>query len=252
MITSLRLEFLKSKRRGLMPMVLALIGVEIVWMYLAFRDPSANEISIGWMELLYQVPSLNSIIFPIAVAVLASRLADVEHKGDTWKLLGTVQPAKLLFTAKFLCGSWYIFVIDLMMTVSMLLCGALIGYDGTPDLQKYILFFVFQLVICLEILAFQLILSLLIRNQMIPLCIGCGGSFIGLLLMFVPVKAAQYLLPWGHASLLYLVYMVSWNKDTRILELAYTSVNWTAFAVAVLGIVCLVWAGRALLTKREV
>ena len=91
MRTALRLEFLKSKRRGLMLTTLLLVGFEVLWIYMAFRNPSANEIQIGWMELLYQVPALNSIILPVTAAVIASRLADVEHKGETWKLLETIQ-----------------------------------------------------------------------------------------------------------------------------------------------------------------
>ncbi len=72
MRTAFHLEFYKSRRRGLLPTVLLIVGFEIVWMYYAWHDPGPNEIEIGWMDLLYQLPSLNSIIFPILSAVLAS------------------------------------------------------------------------------------------------------------------------------------------------------------------------------------
>lgn len=252
MSIALQLEFLKNKHRGLLLTILALVVVEAAWMYIAFRNPTAHELEIGWMDMLYQLPTLNSIIFPLSAAIIASRLADVEHKGDTWKLLGTVQDVRSLFIAKFLCGAWYILISIALLTMAMLSYGLILHYHGQPNLQKYLLFFAFQVLIALEILALQLSLSLLIRNQLIPLCIGCGGAFIGLLLLFVPFKPAQYLLPWGHASLLFIVYMVSWDPESRLLKLAYSSINWFGIAAAVLELIVFIWAGRVLLAKREV
>lgn len=252
MRTALGLEFFKSRRRGLLLTTLMLVGFEAIWIYLAFRNPSANEIKIGWMELLYQVPALNSIIFPIVAAIIASRLSDVEHRGGTWKLLETIQHPRQLFYAKFLCGAWYLLLSTVLLIGCMLVWGKLFGYAGTPDIKKFTLFFLFQLVGALEIFAVQLTLSALIRNQMISLCIGCGGAFMGLLLMFVPLKFLQYLLPWGHASLLYLVYMVHWEPDTRILELAYLQVNWMAFILTMGAMLLWCFAGGRLLARKEV
>lgn len=252
MMTALQLEFFKSRRRGLMLTTLLLVGFEVLWIYMAFRNPSANEIQIGWKELLYQVPALNSIIFPVVAAVIASRLADVEHKGETWKLLETIQRAECLFHAKFLCGAWYLLCSTAFLTGCMLVCGKVLGFAGEPDIGKFVLFFIFQLFSALEIFAVQLTLSVLVRNQMISLCIGCGGAFIGLLLLFVPLRFLQYLLPWGHASLLYLVYMVNWDPDMRILELAYLRVNWTAFALTVGAVLLWNLVGGRLLARKEV
>ena len=252
MIPAVRLEFFKSRRRGLLLTVLALFGFEIAWMFMAFRNPTAQEIQQGWKGLLYQMPTLNTIFFPIAAAIVASRLADLEHKGETWKLLETIQDAKDIFMGKFLCGAWYVLLSIILETGAMLLCGKLLAYDGSPDLEKYMLFLVFQFVTALEIFALQLILSSLIRNQMIPLCIGCGGCFIGLLLLFVPLKAAQYILPWGHSSLLYIVYLVYWNADQRTMLLAYNPIHWAAFVVAICELVVFLWIGCKLFHQKEV
>ncbi len=252
MRTALRMEFLKNRHRGLFLTTLMMIAFECAWIYLAFRNPSAQELRIGWMELLYQVPALNSIVFPITAAIIASRLADVEHKGSAWKLLETVQRPQTLFYAKFLCGGWYLVLSVAWLTGSMLFCGYKLGYMGTPDLTKFALFFVFQLAVALEIFVFQLLLSIYIPNQMISLSIGCGGSFLGLLLMFVPIKILQYGLPWGHASLLYLVYMVYWDAETRILELAYLDINWVGFALTACAIVIWLMIGGRMLERKEV
>ena len=252
MRTAFRLEFYKSRRRGLLLTVLLIVGFEALWMYFAWHDPSSNEIEIGWMDLLYQLPSLNSIILPILAAILASRLADLEHKGSTWKLLETVELPKQLFYAKFLCGAVYLLVALVLLVAGMLLCGHLLNFAGTPPAEKFVLFFLFQLVAVLEIFTVQLLLSTQIRNQMIPLCLGCGGSFVGLMLLFVPVKPLQMLLPWGHTSLLFLVYMTDWNPNTRILQLAYTAVPWTGFALTLVCLLFWIWLGGRLLDRKEV
>lgn len=252
MISAVRLEFFKSKRRGLLLTVLAIFGFEISWMLMAFRNPTVEEIQQGWMDLLYQMPTLNTIFFPIAAAIIASRLADLEHKGETWKLLETIQKASTIFIAKFLCGAWYILLSILLEIGSMLICGKLLAYAGEPALEKYALFLLFQLVTTLEIFALQLILSSLIRNQMIPLCIGCGGCFIGLFLLFVPLKVAQYLLPWGHSSLLYTVYLAYWNPDSRTMLLAYNPINWVAFVVTICELLVLLRTGCKLFDQKEV
>ena len=252
MRTAFHLEFYKSRRRGLLFTVLLIVGFEALWMYYAWHDPSPNEIEIGWMDLLYQLPSLNSIIFPILAAILASRLADLEHKGSTWKLLETVEPPKRLFYAKFLCGAVYLLVAMVLLVAGMLFCGYKLGFAGQPPMEKIVLFFLFQLVTALEIFGVQLLFSTQIRNQMIPLCLGCGGSFIGLMLLFVPVKFLQILLPWGHTSLLFLVCMTDWNPDTRILQLAYTAVPWAGFVLALGCMVVWVWMGGQLLNRKEV
>ena len=252
MRTAFRLEFYKSRRRGLLLTVLLIVGFEALWMYYAWHDPSPNEIEIGWMDLLYQLPSLNSIIFPILAAILASRLADLEHKGSTWKLLETVELPNRLFYAKFLCGAVYLMFALLLLMGGMLTCGYVLNFAGVPPTEKLILFFLFQLVTALEIFAVQLLFSTQIRNQMIPLCLGCGGSFVGLMLLFVPIKPLQILLPWGHTSLLFLVYMMDWDPNTRILKLAYTSVPWPGFVLALGCMAVLVWLGGHLLDRKEV
>lgn len=252
MRTAFRLEFYKSRRRGLLLTMLLMVGFEALWMYYAWHDPSLNEIQIGWMDLLYQLPSLNSIIFPILAAILASRLADLEHKGGTWKLLETAELPKQLFYAKFLCGAVYLLLAMVLLVAGMLFCGHTLGFAGQPPREKFVLFFCFQLTAALEIFAVQLILSTQIRNQMIPLCLGCGGSFVGLMLLFVPVKLLQLLLPWGHASLLFLVYMADWDPDTRILQLAYTEVPWAGFALTLGCLLLWVWLGGRLLDRKEV
>lgn len=84
---ALAMEFHKTRRRKVWLIVAALILVQIIWILWVFRRTNAHAPENGWMLSLYQFPLLNSIIMPVIAAVVASRLCDVEHKGQTFKLL---------------------------------------------------------------------------------------------------------------------------------------------------------------------
>lgn len=90
MIRYLSLEFYKIRRRGVFLTALLLCGVEGAWTAYSvqsyFEENGANLI---WNNLFTNLAMLHGLFLPLAIAVLSSRICDMEHKGDTWKLLGT-------------------------------------------------------------------------------------------------------------------------------------------------------------------
>ena len=118
LIHNLKLEFEKTKRRGMWLLLLAL------WLfqhaYLSYGNARNTDIlSQGWLLLLYNMPVLNAIILPIFYAVLSSRLIDCEHKENTWKLIETLQSKTSIFLSKALTGLCYIVLFSGMQLVSM-------------------------------------------------------------------------------------------------------------------------------------
>lgn len=77
------MEFRKIRRRKVWVIVAALISVQILWSLWEIDRMDAHDLSQGWMYFLYQFPLLNSIMMPVIAAVVASRLCDIEHKGQT-------------------------------------------------------------------------------------------------------------------------------------------------------------------------
>ncbi len=94
MITALRAELKKIRGRFLWALPLVVVGMEFLWMmsnsYLAKPEASAE----GYFNLLFQLPLLNTIFLPLILAVMASRICDAENKGNTYKLLCTMQEKK--------------------------------------------------------------------------------------------------------------------------------------------------------------
>ena len=84
--------------------------------YLAKPEASAE----GYFNLLFQLPLLNTIFLPLILAVMASRICDAENKGNTYKLLCTMQEKKKIFDAKLLLGGIYILFLTLLEGANVL------------------------------------------------------------------------------------------------------------------------------------
>ncbi|MEN6326499.1 MAG: ABC transporter permease [Syntrophomonas sp.] len=249
MIKAFAMEFQKIRRRKVWAIVAALISVQILWSLWGVDRMDAHDLAQGWMSFLYQFPLLNSIMMPVIAAVVASRLCDIEHKGQTLKLLHTVMPAGRLFAAKFLCGALYMLAAVLLQLLVMVAVGLLIGFAGNPPLDKLLYYLLFTTAVNLTILLLQQVLSLLFRNQMIPLTVGIIGGFAGLFIMFFPQNLGRLLL-WGYYGVLMLVGM-NWDRATRITDFYYLPVDWTGFITLVVMFCMIFIIGRALFIRKE-
>ena len=86
-MNTLKMEFYKLKHKK-MGMMVILIGL-FQYIYLAWAITKMHSDKIGqeWMTCLYVVFQINIILMPLFIAMMASRLSDIEHKGNTFKCL---------------------------------------------------------------------------------------------------------------------------------------------------------------------
>jgi len=188
-------------------------------------------------------------MMPVIAAVVASRLCDIEHKGQTFKLLNTVMSAQRLFAAKFLYGALYLFSAVLLQLIVIVSVGCAVGFVGNPPPDKLFYYLLFTTAVNLTILLMQQVLSLLFKNQMIPLSVGIIGSFAGIFIMYFPQSLERFLL-WGYYGVLMFVGM-DWDKATRITDFYYVPVDWAGF-IALIIIFCSIYIiGRTLFVRKE-
>ena len=217
----LSMELRKTKRRGIWLVLTAFLLVFGAWMYYCVDDD--RFLDLGWMMNLYNAPLINAILLPTGVAVFASRIIDMEHKGNTWKLLETLQSKFALYLAKILYGFIGIFIFSVAELGILFLLGHQIGFQGSPDLWAYALYFMYTLMITFNLFLLQMILSLVFRSQAVALCTGICGSMAGLFLMFIPqCQILKNLIPWGHYGTTMFVGM-DWNEETRITGFYYSN-----------------------------
>lgn len=249
MSKALALEFHKIRRRRVWMIVAAMILVQALWSLWGVRKMDAHGLSQGWMYFLYQFPLLNAIMMPVIAAVVASRLCDIEHKGQTLKLLNTVMPAGRLFAAKFLCGAMYMLAAVLLQLTVILTVGCSAGFVGMPPIEKLFYYFLFTTAVNLTILLLQQVLSLLFVNQMVSLTVGLVGGFAGLFIMFFPQNLERLIL-WGYYGVLMVVGM-NWDRATRITVFYYTPIDWIGF-ITIAAMFCAIYIiGRALFVRKE-
>lgn len=246
------LEFYKVRRRKVWLILLALLGVQFLWSLIAYfrMKPTSLLLESGWLSCLNQFAMLNTIVMPFFAAILASRLCDIEHKGQTLKLLETVQPAARLFSAKFLCGALYLAAAALLQVGLLLLIGTARGFVGNPPADLFAQQFLFTFTVSLAAYLIQQILSLQIQNQMIPMAVGLFGSFLGLFSLFFP-KPIMRLVLWSYYAVLSPIEM-QYNAQTRMTRYTVLNPDWGAFAVLIVVLTILYVLGRSLFARKEV
>lgn len=249
MIT-LQMEFKKIRRKKIGLTMCAMLGIQFAWLLWSTNNPDERELLQGWLGHLQSQPLICAIMMPTIMSVLASRLADIEHKGNTYKQLKTLKTAGTLYRAKVLCGFFFLFLMTAANFLFLLLLGYKYGYVGNPDPKAYLSAFVLQIACCLSLYLLQLDLSMLFFNQMIPLVVGLCGSMLGVILMYLKTYS---FLPWGGFLSSALV-MMDWNPDTRVITYYYrdfSPVELFAVAMIFVWIVIFYAAGKILFTRKE-
>ena len=246
----LKLEFFKCRRRHIVLVCAAVLGVELFWFGAFLTRQDAEDLAWGWMLLLYNLALIDAIILPLSVAVLASRSCELEHKGGTWKLLETMANPGKLYAAKLAWGALVLGALLVVRTGIFAAMGMALHFPGTVPWVRFGVFTLISWAVSMMVYALQQGLSLRFANQAVALVCGISGSFLGILSLLFP-PALTRCVPWGYYGLLSLVGM-NWDPDTR-----FTWFYWEWPAPTDAALLCL-WAalfllvGRALFVRKEV
>lgn len=250
MMTYLNVECKKARHRKLPLLVVGLLFVLFIWSFWALHDSSVEELKSGYYGLLYQLPLMNTILLPLFVAVLASRIWDTENKGNTYKLLCTLEPKKSIYLWKTIYGILYLLIFSVAEVLLMVLLGNVIGFTQTLPLKHLVAMVISTFAVSFLFLLIQQTVTFLYENQFIALSLGLIGSFFGLFTLFFPKQFANYVI-WAYYGVFQTVGM-NWDRETR--ECSYYTVPYSfnmLFIVIVLIIACFL-IGRALFLRKDV
>lgn len=239
----------KSRRRRIWLVPLAFLGFQAVWMLWQLNTSAADDLQTGYTMVLYNLPMINAIILPIMVAVIASRLCDMEIKGDTLKLLYTMQKRTVFYDCKYLSGLKYILLFALGQAAMIVSYGRLFHF-GEPLVPSELLaagsvvFAVSAALLCI-----QQALSLFSDNQILPLVVGLAGSFLGLFSMFFPPSVSRFVL-WGYYAAFPTAGM-NWDAATRYTEYYKMVFPLSKFMAFILFWFALYFVCRTIITNKE-
>lgn len=201
-LRSIRTEFAKLRRQRIVLLALVLVagvaGLSVLSALSAGTDPGSQS---AWNALLAGMSLAFPLIAPLMIAVLASRVVDVEHQGQGWLASATagVTPGALcrskLVVLGILLGSAV-----LAASTLVLLSGFLLGYGPGVPLGTWAAFTLSVLVISLVLAALHVLLAARVENQLVGLGIGVLGTLLAVFASGLP-SALAHATPWGYFAL---------------------------------------------------
>lgn len=188
-------ERMKAARRYDLPLA-ALVAL-MVALGVSGRPEADWELASGYSATILQLSLMNAIVMPLAMAALASRLWDMETKGNGCRLLFTLQSRESLFDAKALRGLAQDAVICLVEGAVFVLAGRVWGYTQTLEVPR-----VLWLMVCtfaVNAMRFFALLYLSVRSgsQVLPLGVGLACSLLSVFTAFIPERLTV-LTPWAY------------------------------------------------------
>ena len=179
--------------------------------------------------LFYAVPLLNTIVMPLGMAALASRLWDCETKGESCKLLLTLQSRENLFAGKAAMGLLESLLVCLVEAAGVLALAALKQATEPLDTGRFAWLVACTFVINAMLYFFSLWLSMRFRNQTGRAGCWLCGALIGLFANFMPVWFS-YFVPFGYYVPLCCVRML-YNEATRTSTFTPEPLRWWLLGV---------------------
>ena len=182
MMNYVRLELYKMRHKHLYTMITLVIMVEIAWAFMSLSIAiSRNASIVGWKDIIMTFSSMNGLFLPIICAVVVSRICDMEHKGNTLKLLmSTIAKTHNIFFSKYVCECILLFYASVLQVVFIIIFGSIYSFEQPVPYILLLKFMAGTMITNLVIISLQQWISLTIKNQAFALCIGMIGGFIGM------------------------------------------------------------------------
>lgn len=242
-------EIQKAHRRHDLPVAVGIALIVTLWAS-ASSPSTADELASGYSGLLYALPIMNAVVMPVGMAALASRIWDAETKGQTCKLLFTLQSRSSLFAAKAGLGILENLLVCLLECGTTLVLGRCLGFTEVLDIGLYLWLLLCTFCVNGMLYFLFLLLSIRLENQVAALAVGFCGALIGLFASFMPVWFG-YLVPFGYYVSLSPMGM-SWDASARIAELYVRPLCFPLLGVTVFLAVVLAWLCRRAIENKEV
>lgn len=247
--TALHAELQKAHRRHDLAVVLGIALILLLWANSA--DPRrADELATGYTSLLYSLPMMNAVVLPIGMAALASRIWDAETKGESCKLLFTLQSRGSLFWGKAALGMAENLLLCAVECACVVLLGRLKGFTEVLQPTQLFWFFATTFMVNAMLYFFLFYLSLRIANQIAALAVGFCGALVGLFASYMPRGFACFV-PFGYYVQLGTVGM-DWDSASRLTSFYPLPTPWWLLGVtAALTVLCITLCRRHI-EKKEV
>ncbi|MCU5746470.1 ABC transporter permease [Staphylococcus sp. SQ8-PEA] len=248
MLKAINLEFFKMRRRKFILPIVLITFVGILWSSaISIKELKLTDTKYGIYMLTSNILTVDSMIYPILIGILCSRLADIEHKGKTFQLLNTSKQSVFnLFSSKVIVSLIILFVIDIIQLINISIIASLNNINlNLAIVSKFILSFIIASFLLILI---HMALSFFFEKQSISIVLALVGSFLGLVTGGMLPSYIKVFLPWQYYSLLNPVHKKMIHKG---FEYSYNTYYLIYIFVSVIIIVILFLVIKLLLKRRD-
>lgn len=241
-MAAFRAELQKARRRHDLLLCLLLPGIVVLWVG-GISPSTPEELANGYSALFYSIPVIEAILLPVMMAVLASRLWDMEVKGNTPKLLYTLQSRRSLFAGKAAFGTLEVLLTVVLELACIPVLGRVHGYTEAFPKGQFVYLFVCTLAVDLALFFGELLLMLWFGNPLPALCVGIVGALVGLFSAFLP-PLVSYFVPFGYYIPLGAYEVANWDQASRLVTYGTKGYNWGLLAFTILlggALFCAAW-----------
>ena len=248
-MNALYLEFFKLKRKKVFIFMILLISFECIFgVHLAKRNLSYNIQGFEMEYLIMELTDLNAIFFPILIAVIISRLCEIEHKDNFWKNLFCVGISKkCIYLNKFIISSILIFlcISGEFATILIYSLFAKIKFS----LLLLMIFSLCTFMVSIPIIALQLLISSFYKNQIYAITLGLAGSFVGFTAGLFPEGIRRIIL-WSYYWDLSPISLVF--KENEISGINYQGISIIPVIIIFLIEILIYILGKKMFCKKEI
>lgn len=200
---AITLEFYKLRHKHIFLMITLFIIIEIAWAFVATGMSVKGNSDQGEWELIISIlSSMNGLFLPILSAVCVSRICDMEHKGNTWKLLLSLSIKRgQLYTAKYLCANSVMLYVCIVQVITAIIFGAVSRFEQQIPILLFLRFLSGTVLANMVIISLQQWVSMAVKNQAFSLCLGMIGGFLGLVADLLPAGIKRFFI-WSYYTAL--------------------------------------------------
>ncbi|MGC8229991.1 ABC transporter permease [Pseudobacillus badius] len=197
-------DTIKFKRSRLLliaamfPLFVFIMNFSDFYFRLDFNKQMAQELHTNdWSVLVISCHWAMFIMVPLSITIFASKIVNIEHEANSWKLLFALPVSKYaIYLSKFI----YILILcvfsAILITGSILFIGLFFDLNGPIPWELVLKQAFYPYVVSLPLMAFQLWISMTCQNQMIPISLGIIFTLSGFFLQ--NIKWLFWVYPiWG-------------------------------------------------------
>lgn len=212
----LSFDRIKMRRSGYWGVVLLFPTLLIIgnFLFLLLNMDRINDGTKVWGILWFTSYYIDYVAIHLVIALLAAILANMEHQTNTWKLIFSAPVSKgMFYWVKVLWLILGVLTSGLILMVGFGIVGFIFGGAEAFNPVRLFSFTLYPFLTGFALMGVQLWLSMVMKNQSVPIVAGGVGVIVGLYGGQIP-GILEYL-PWV------IPYQILFHPDNLLLDFSY-------------------------------